>query len=383
MSTRKIMGVAAAALMVSVSSLPAAHAAPVAQAESHSISIDGKETRFETAKVVRTATGVGQLQKALADAQTKLANAGKSVTQVEKSVAELKAKLAAAQGEYDKAVATHKAAKDAADKLRKALDLKGRGQALQIRFQKAERAKKAADEASIKYQDAVKAKTTTPDAGNPEVLLKQFEVLKKAAVAAGDPDKLFGELKTINEVLRQLGGLSSKELKAKADELEKAARLAVDVKILGGKVDALNKPLADAQKQLTQAKADEASARKAVQEATARLEEAKKAPGKAQPGPKPAPAPKAEKPAPSKPMPAPAQPAPGPTPKLEAPKSVPSMKAPAAPHHGTAATPATKKVLANTGASADSSIALALASAFAGLGLVAAARHNPRHRRGR
>ncbi|QOR46199.1 hypothetical protein [Trueperella pecoris] len=382
MSTRKIMGVAAAALMVSVSSLPAAHAAPIAQAESYSISIDGKDARFETAKVVRAATGVAQLQKALADAQAKLANAGKSVTQVEKSVAELKAKLAAAQGEYDKAVAAHKAAKDAADKLRKALDLKGRGQALQIRFQKAERAKKAADEAFIKYQDAVKAKATTPDAGNPEVLLKQFEVLKKAAEAAGDPDKLFGELKTINEELRQLGGLSSQELKAKADELEKAARLAGDVKILGGKVDALNKPLSDAQKQLTQAKADEASARKAVQEATARLEAVKTAPGKAQPGPKPAPAPKAEKPAPSKPMPAPAQPAPGPTPKLKAPKSVPSMKAPAAPHYGTDATPATKNVLANTGASADSSIALALASAFAGLGLVAAARHNPRHRRG-
>ncbi|WP_434700386.1 LPXTG cell wall anchor domain-containing protein [Trueperella pyogenes] len=62
-------------------------------------------------------------------------------------------------------------------------------------------------------------------------------------------------------------------------------------------------------------------------------------------------------------------------PDIEKPAPVPSDKV-------IAQKPAEGKKLAHTGATTDSSIAVAMASILGGLGLVAAARHTPRHRRG-
>ncbi|MEW6936814.1 hypothetical protein [Trueperella pyogenes] len=244
-------------------------------------------------------------------------------------------------------------------------------------------------------------------AGDSEDLEKEFDDLKKLSDLAGDPDKFFGELKAINEELRQLGGKTSEELSSMLREANGASIEAGDANVLADSVEKAKKALAKAEEDLGPTKAERAevalkleAARNAADDAARELTDLEKAISGAKsdfeakrvayevasglkecapivpPAPvEPTPAPQPE-PAPApQPEPAPApQPEPAPAPQPE-PAPVPSDKV-------IAQKPAEGKKLAHTGATTDSSIAVAMASILGGLGLVAAARHTPRHRRG-
>ncbi|MEW6951436.1 hypothetical protein V3M92_09750, partial [Trueperella pyogenes] len=264
----------------------------------------------------------------------------------------------------------------------------------------------AAERVATANKAFVDANKTANDAS--EVADRAHKALVEAAKIAndaGDADRLREATKEASKVANDAGVLADKARKIRdaankasieADErltvaenarnaANKASLEAGDANVLGDKVEEAKKALAKAEEDLGPTKAERAevalkleAARNAADDAARELTdlekaiagaksefEAKRVAYEVASGLKEC--------APIVP-PAPVEPTPAPQPE-PAPAPVPSDKV-------IAQKSAEGKKLANTGATTDSSIAVAMASVLGGLGLVAAARHTPRHRRG-
>ncbi|MEW6955515.1 hypothetical protein V3M73_10875, partial [Trueperella pyogenes] len=194
-----------------------------------------------------------------------------------------------------------------------------------------------------------------------------LEAANKASIEAGDSSKLYDDVIATNKASLEAGDANvladsvekAKKALAKAEEdlgPTKAERAEVALKLEAARnaADDAARELIDFEKAIAGAKSDFEAKSVAYEVASGLKECAPIVP----PTPvEPTPAPQPE------PAPAP-QPAPAPSDKVIAQK------------------PAEGKKLAHTRATTDSSIAVAMASILGGLGLVAAARHTPRHRRG-